>query len=104
MTEHRLSNNPFIVVFQLLNQVILCNPFDCSIPHFPVLYHFQSLLKLMFIESVTPFNHVILCRPLLLLPLMFPSIRVFSNELALYIRWPKYRSLSFSISSTNIQG
>ena len=61
----------------------------------------RSLLKLMSIESVTPSNHLILCRPLLLLPSIFPSVRVFSNESALHIRWPKYWSLSFSISSSN---
>ena len=53
------------------------------------------------IESVTPFNHLILCRPLLLLPSIFPSNRVFSNELALRIRWPKYWSFSFNISPSN---
>ena len=58
----------------------------------------QSLLKLMSIESAIPSNHLILCRPLLLLPSIFPSIRVFSNELALRIRWLKYWSFSFSIS------
>ena len=57
----------------------------------------QSLLKLMSIESVMPSNHLILCCPLLLLPSIFPSIRVFSNESALCIRWPKYWSFSFSI-------
>ena len=60
--------------------------------------NFQSLLKLMFIESVMPSNHLILCRPLLLLHSIFPSIRVFSNESALHIRWPKYWSFNFSIS------
>ena len=60
-----------------------------------------SLLKLMSIESVMPSNHLILCRPLLLLPSIFPSIRVFSNESALHIRWPKYWSFSFSISPFN---
>ena len=55
------------------------------------------LLKLMSIESVMPSNHLILCRPLLLLPSVFPSIRVFSSESALCIRWPKYWSFSFSI-------
>ena len=55
-----------------------------------------SLLKLMSIESVMPFNHLILCRPLLLLPSIFPSIRVFSNESVLHIRWPKYWNFSFS--------
>ena len=57
----------------------------------------QSLLKLMSIESVMPSNYLILCCPLLLLPSIFPSIRVFSNESALHIRWPKYWSFSFSI-------
>ena len=61
----------------------------------------QSLLKLMSIESVMPSNHLILCRPLLLLPSIFPSIRVFSNESVLHIRWPKYWSFSFSISPSN---
>ena len=61
----------------------------------------QSLLKLMSIESVMPANHLILCRPLLLLPSIFPSIRVFSNESALHIRWPNYWSFSFSISPSN---
>ena len=61
----------------------------------------QSLLKLMSIESVMPSNHLIFCRPLLLLPSIFPSIKVFSNELALCIRWPKHWSCSFSISPSN---
>ena len=58
----------------------------------------RSLLKLIFIESVMPSNHLILCCPLLLLPSIIPSIRVFSNESALHIRWPKYWSFSFNIS------
>ena len=61
----------------------------------------RSLLKLMSIESVMPSNHLILCRPFLLPPSFFPSIRIFSNELALCIRWPKYWSFSFSISPSN---
>ena len=61
----------------------------------------RSLLKLRSIESVMPSNHLILCRPLLLLPSFFPSIKVFSNESALLIRWPKYWSFSFSISPSN---
>ena len=61
----------------------------------------RSLLKLMSIESVMPSNHLILCRPLLLLPSIFPSIRVFFSESALYIRWPKYWSFSFNISPSN---
>ena len=61
----------------------------------------QSLLKLMAIESVMPSNHLILCRPLLLLPSIFPSTRVFSYESVLRIRWPKYWSFSFNISPSN---
>ena len=61
----------------------------------------QSLLKLISIESVMPSNHLILYHPLLLLPSIFPSIRVFSNESVLHIRWPKYWSFSFSISPSN---
>ena len=60
-----------------------------------------SLLKLMSIQSVMPFNHLILCCPLFPLPLIFPSIRVFSNEFVLQIKWPKYWSFSFSISPSN---
>ena len=61
----------------------------------------RSLLKLISIESVMPSNHLILCRPLFLLPSIFPGIRVFSNESVLHIRWPKYWSFSFSISPSN---
>ena len=77
----------------------LCNPMDCSTPDFPVHNHNWSLLKLMSIKSVMPSNHLILCRPLLLLRSIFPSIRVFSNESVCRIRWPKY--WSFSISPSN---
>ena len=61
----------------------------------------QGLLKLMSIKLVMPSNHLILCHPLLLLPSVFPSIRVFSNESVLHIRWPRYSSFSFSISPSN---
>ena len=61
----------------------------------------QSLLKLMLFESVMPSNHLILCCPLLFLPLVFPSIRVFSSGLVLHISWPKYQSFSFSISPSS---
>ena len=61
----------------------------------------QSLLKLMSIESVMPSNHLILCHPLLLLPSIFPSVKFFSNESALLIRWSKFWSFSFSISPSN---
>ena len=61
----------------------------------------QSLLKLMSVESMMPSNHLILCHPLILPPSIFPSIRVFSNELVLHIRWPKYWSFSFNKSPSN---
>ena len=79
----------------------LFDPMDCSTPGFLPITHSQSLLKLMSIESVMPSNHLILCHPLLLLPSTFPSIRVFSNESALCLKWPKYWSFSFSISPSN---
>ena len=70
-------------------------------PGFPVHQHSKSLLKFTSIESLMPSSHLILCRPLLLLPSIFPSIRVFSNDSVLRIRWPKYWSFSFSISPSN---
>ena len=79
----------------------LCDPMDCSMRGLPVHHISRSLLKHMSIESVMPSNHLILCRPLLLPPSIFPSIRVFSDESALHIRWPKYWSFSFSISPSN---
>ena len=74
---------------------------DCSKQTSLCLNIFWSLLKLMPIESMMPSNHLILCHPLLLLPSILPSCRVFSNELALPIRWPEYWSFSFSISLSN---
>ena len=79
----------------------LCNAVDCSTPGFLPFTISQSLLKLMSIESVMPSNCLILCRPLLLLPSILPSIRVFSNESALHSRWKRYWSFSFSISPSN---
>ena len=76
----------------------LCDPMDCSTPGFPVYHQFPELLKLLSIESVMPSNHLILCCSLLLLPSIFPSIRGFSNESTISIRWPKYWSFSFSVS------
>ena len=67
----------------------------------PSITYSRSLLKFLSIESLMPSNHLILCHPLLLLPSIFPSIRVFSNELVLPIRWPKYWGFSFSISPSN---
>ena len=79
-----------------LSVVALCNPMDCSTPGSPVLGHLLELRLL-----VIPSSHLVLCRPLLLLPSIFPSIRVFSNESARRIRWPKYWSVSFTISPSN---
>ena len=79
----------------------LCDPMNHSTPGLPVHTDSQNSLKLMSIESVMPSNHLILCCPRLLLPSIFPSIRVFSNESVLCIRWPKYWSFSFNISPSN---
>ena len=79
----------------------LCDPMDYSTRASLSITNSWSLLTLMSIESVMPSNHLILCRPLLLLPSIFPNIRVFSNESVLHIKWPKYWSFSFSISSSN---
>ena len=76
-----------------------CDPMDCSLLGCPVLHHLPKSAKLMSIESVMPSDHLTLCRPLLLLPSIFPSIRVFFSELALHIRWSKYWSFSFSLLS-----
>ena len=89
-----------VLQFIAQSYLTLCNPKYCSTLGLTVT-NSQSLLKLMFIESVMPSNHLILCRPLLLLPSIFPSIRVFTNESVLRIRWPKYWSFSFSISPSN---
>ena len=79
----------------------LCDPVDCSRPGSLSITNSWSLPKPTPIESVMPSSHLILCRPLLLPPSIFPSIRVFSSELALHIRWPKYWSFSLSISPSN---
>ena len=79
----------------------LCDPMNHSTPGLPVHHQLPEPLKLMSIESVMRSSHLILCRPLLLLPLIPPSIRVFSNESTLCMRWPKYWSFSFSISPSN---
>ena len=79
----------------------LCDPMNWSMPGLPVHHQLPEFTQLMSIESVMPSNHLILCHPLLLLPSIFPSIRVFSNESTLCIRWPKYWSFSFNISPSN---
>ena len=92
-----------LVQFSLVTQSCptLCSPMDCSIPGLPVHHQLPGFTKPMSIESVMPTNHLSLCRPLLLLPSIFPSIRVFSNESALHMKWPQYWSFSFNISPSN---
>ena len=80
----------------------LCDPMDCSTPGLSVHHQPLESPKPMSTESVMPSNHLILCHPLLLLPSIFPSVRVFSNESTLRIRWPKYWSFSFNISPSNV--
>ena len=100
----------WVIQFSSVTQLCptLCDPWTAARQASLSITNSQSLLKLMFIESVMPSNHLVLChpllllrRPLLLLPSVFPSIRVFSSEAALCIRWPKYWSFSFSISPSN---
>ena len=80
----------------------LCDPMDCSVLGFPILHHLLELAQTHVHRVGDAINHLILCRPLLLLPSIFPSIRVFSNESVLRIRWPKYWSFSFSISPSKV--
>ena len=79
----------------------LCNSWTAARQASLSITNSWNLFKLMFIESVMPSNHLILCHPLLLTPSIIPSIRIFSNESALCIRWPNYWNFSFSISSSN---
>ena len=98
------SNHPSVQFssVQLLSRIQLFSiPWTAACQTSLSITNSQSLLKLMSIESVMPSNHLILCRPLLLLPSIFPRNRVFSNESVLCIRWPKYWSFSFSISPYN---
>ena len=91
-----------IVIVQSLSHVrLFATPWTAACQTSLFITNSQSLLKLMSIESVIPSNHLILCHSLLLLPSVFPSIRVFSDESVLHIRWPKYWSNSFSISPSN---
>ena len=95
---------PGTLLYRLLLSVTklyltLCDPMDCSMPGFPVLHHLLEFSQLTSLEMVMPSNHVIHCHLLLLLPSIFPSMRVFSNESALHIRWQKYWSFSISPST-----
>ena len=94
--------DPMFSSAQLLSRVwLFVTPWTAACQASLSITNSQSLLKLMCIELVMPSNHLILCHPLLLLPSIFPSIRVFSNESVLHIRWTKYWSFSFSFSPSN---
>ena len=95
-----LRNIQFSLVQSLSHVQIFVTPWSTARQASLSITYSQSLLKLMSIDSVKPSNHLILCRPLLLPPLIFPSIRAFSNE-SIPIRWPKYWSFSFNISPSN---
>ena len=96
-----VSHNSVSSVQSPSSAQLFVTPWTAAYQASPSITNSWSLLKLVSTESVMPSNHLILCCPLLLLPLIFPSIRVFSNESTLHIRWPKYRSFSFSISPSN---
>ena len=97
-----ISNLPYLSSVQLLSCVrLFATPWTVARQVSLSITNFRSLLKLMSIESVMPSSHLILCRPLLLLPPIPPSISVFSSESTLCMRWPKYWSFSFSISPSN---
>ena len=95
------GNNQFSSVQSLSRVRLFATPWTAARQASLSITNSQSLLKLLSIESVMPSNHLILCHPLLLLPSIFPRIRVFSNESVLCIKWPTYWSFSFSISPSN---
>ena len=99
--EWVMSNNQFTLVQSLSRVQLFVTPWTTARQASLSITNSWSLLQFVSIESVMPSNHLILCHPLLLLPSIFPSIRVFSNESALGIRWPKYQSFSFNISPSN---
>ena len=103
MTKQQTMNAPSTIQLSPVTQSCpaLCDPRDCSMPGFPANTNSWCLLKLLSTDSVMLSNHLILCRPLLLPPSIFPSIRIFSNESVLHIRWLKYWNFSFSISPSN---
>ena len=102
-TEEPVANSPvqFSSVQSLSRVGLFVTPWTAAHQASLSITNSWNLLRLMSIESVMPSNHLILCRPFLLLPSIFPNIMVFSNESALRIRWPKYRSFSFNISPSN---
>ena len=96
---YNIGSVQFSSVAQLC--LTLCDSMDCSTPGFPVHHQLPEFIQTHIHQVSDPSNHLILCGTLLLLPSIFPSIRVFSNESVLHIRWPKYWSFSFSISPSN---
>ena len=96
-----LRGRPLFSCCSVTKSCLFATPWTAAHQAYLSITNSRSLLKFMSIESVIPSNHLILCHPLLLLPSIFPSIRVFSNESFLRIRWPKYWSFSFSISPSN---
>ena len=101
--SHHFVDGAYNVQLSSVTQLCstLCDPMDCSTPRLTVHHQLSEFTQTLSIELMMPSNHLILCHPLLLLPSIFPSIRVFSNESALRIKWPKYWSFSFSISPSN---
>ena len=99
--ELRLESAQFSSIQSLSHVQLFAAPWTAACQASLSITNSWSLLRLMSIESVMPSNHLILCCPLLLLPSVFPSIRVFSSESVLHIKWPKYWSFSFSISPSN---
>ena len=105
--SHRFCMLVFLLTFVSqfssvsMSHLTLFDPTDCNTPGFPVHHQLPELAQTLVIKLVMPSNHVILCCPLFLPPSIFPSIRVFSNVLVLFIRWPKYWSFIFSISPSN---
>ena len=98
----QVNSASFVGSVQSLSHILFFEtPWTVACQTFLSITNSWSLLKLMSIELVMPSNHLMVCRPLFLLPLIFPSIKVFSNESALCIRWPKYWSFSFNISPPN---
>ena len=98
---HQVSSVQFSLVQSLSHARLFATPWTGARQASLSITNSQSLLKLMSIVSVMPSSHIILCHPLLLLPSIFPSIKVFSNESVLHIRWPKYWTFSFSINPSN---
>ena len=96
-----LAQHLFSSVQSLSHGQLFVTPWTAACQAFLSIINSQSLFKLMTIKLVMPSNHLILCRSLLLLPSVFPSIRVFSNKSVLHITWPKYWSFSFSINPSN---